>query len=222
MQIDNKIYNFKKNQEAVDVIPETARKILDIGCGTGVLRDFLNQKITIHGITISEKEYEIAKNKLDKVFVFNLENGLPENIDKDYDIILASHVFEHIAYPDRLLDDIKKVLIPEGKLIVALPNIMHYKYRFKLISGNFDYEDAGVMDYTHLRWYTFSSAKILLEKSGFIIEKAYVSGELPLYRFSKYLPEKLQLILKKILFGISKGFFGMQMLFILKKRKIYK
>jgi len=213
MLIEDKIYNYNKNQAFIDLIPSNTKKILDLGCGTGLIADYLDKNIIIHGITLSEKEFEIAQLKLQKVFIFNLENGLPTNIDKDYDLILASHVLEHIAYPKKLLNDNKKVLIPEGNLIVALPNIMHYKYRFRLFSGCFTYEDAGVMNFTHIRRYTYRSAQKLLTDHGFHILKAYVSGELPAFRILKFLPKSFQKIIKAALFKISKGLFGMQLLY---------
>jgi len=212
--LDRKIYSYSPNLPVLNLIPKKAKKLLDIGCGNGGLIDFYTG--TIDGITISESEYEIAKKRLNNVFLHNLEQGLPEKLEK-YDVVLASHVLEHIAYPDKLLSDVKKVMNAQSIFIVALPNIMHYKYRFKLFFGNFKYENTGVMDYTHLRWYTFHSAKKMLKKNGFEILEAFVDGELPFYRLTKFLPKKIQRITKKVLFLVSKGFFGMQLIYIVKK-----
>jgi 2-polyprenyl-3-methyl-5-hydroxy-6-metoxy-1,4-benzoquinol methylase len=214
MSLYHKIYHYQKNQGVIDLIPNNTKKILDLGCGTGVIANFIDKNVVIHGITISEQEYKIAKDNLNKVFVFNLENGLPDEIDCDYDLVIASHILEHIAYPDKLLQDIKKVLNTNGKLIVALPNIMHYSYRLKLMIGNFNYTETGVMDQTHLRWYTFYSAKKLLSNHGFHVEYSGVTSELPLYSILKILPKAFQVILKRILYKISRGLFGMQLLYV--------
>ncbi len=212
--LNKKIYSYNPNFAVLNSIPENSKNLLDIGCGNGGLIDFYKGKID--GITISESEYEIAEKRLNKVFLHNLEKGLPEKLDK-YDVIIASHVLEHIAFPENLLLDIKKVMNEKSVFIIALPNIMHYKYRFKLIFGNFKYENTGVMDYTHLRWYTFHSTQKMLKKSGFKITKAFVDGELPFYRITKILPKFVSNFSKKILFSISKGFFGMQLIYIIKK-----
>jgi 2-polyprenyl-3-methyl-5-hydroxy-6-metoxy-1,4-benzoquinol methylase len=219
MSVKENLYNYQKNQAVIDLIPVGTKKILDLGCGTGTIADFLDKTISIHGITISEKEYEISKTRLNKVFMFNLENGLPENIDTDYDLVIASHVLEHIACADKLLSGVKGVLKPDGAILVALPNIMHYTYRFKLIWGNFEYEDTGVMDRSHLRWYTYKSARKMLTDNGFYIIKSLVDSKLPLYRFLKYLPNLAQNFIKSVLYKISKGFFGMQLIYLAIRKK---
>jgi len=211
---ETKVYSYSPNFAVIDSIPEKSKNLLDIGCGNGGLVDFYKGKID--GITISESEYDIAKKRLNKVFLHNLEEGLPPNLHK-FEVIVASHVLEHIAFPEKLLLDIKNIMNEDSIFIIALPNIMHYKYRFKLFFGNFKYENTGIMDYTHLRWYTYNSAKKMIEKSGFNIVNASVDGELPFYRVTKYFPKSIYRIIKKILFKISKGLFGMQLVYIVKK-----
>jgi hypothetical protein len=80
--------------------------------------------------------------------------------------------------------------------------------------GIFEYEDAGVMDNTHFKWYTFSSGKRLLESHGFVVEKAYVEGGIPCQSYLGFLPDKIKCTIKKVLFKISKGFFGGELLYV--------
>ncbi len=82
--------------------------------------------------------------------------------------------------------------------------------------GKFEYEDAGVMDYTHLRWYTFKSAQDLLEANGYNIEKAWADVGVPFYRLLKHLPVIVQVLIKRTLSRISKGLFSGELLFIAK------
>ena len=140
-----------------------------MGCGCGSLGKILNASgHSVDGITSLNEEYNLGSKFPNKVYLFNLELGLPEHIlHSQYDYVICSHVHEHIVYPDKLLRDIYYVLKPGGFLVVALPNIMHYKSRVKLIIGNFVYEDAGIWDNTHVKWYTFNSAKKLLTDYGF-------------------------------------------------------
>ena len=140
--------------------------------------------------------------------------GLDIN-ENEYDYVICSHVLEHIAYPDKLLTCIKKVLKKDARIILALPNIFHYKSRLELIKGNFRQEESGIWDYTHLRWYSFISAKNLLKHYKFDIELAKVTGRLPAARFFEFiLNEKIRKIFFSILTRMSKGLLGDQLLYI--------
>jgi 2-polyprenyl-3-methyl-5-hydroxy-6-metoxy-1,4-benzoquinol methylase len=214
--VKQKIYANQGNQAVLDSIPEYAIKILDIGCGAGDNASILQQKQKIiDGITLSETEREAAIQYCRNVAIFNLEQGLPEDFLKnEYDACICSHVLEHICWSENVLRDISQVLKKNGVLIVALPNIMHYNFRLKLLKGNFDYQDSGVMDNTHFRWYTFETGKKLLENNGFIVKKAWVDGGLPFDRVFRYLGPSIREFIKQILFKISPGFFGGQLLYV--------
>jgi 2-polyprenyl-3-methyl-5-hydroxy-6-metoxy-1,4-benzoquinol methylase len=209
------------NQGNAEVLNEVFRhlkagRILDVGCGVGDNARILSHKgYIVDGITISVEEGKMAKPFLNQVFIKNLEEGLPK-LEYKYDVIICSHVLEHIAFPTILLSDLRSVLETDGVLIVALPNLMHYRSRFKLLMGNFDYEVSGVWDETHLRWYTFKTGKELLLKHGFAIEKAWVSGDLPLLSFSRVIPVKFRKRLFDLLAFTSKGLFGGQLLYTAK------
>lgn len=214
----SKTYKNLGNQDVYNSITKSNCTILDIGCGTGALA----QKLVcdghiVDGITISESEKDIVSTICRNVYIHNLENGLPKDINQGYDYIICSHVLEHISYPLNLLHDIKTKLKPNGKLVIALPNLMHYKSRLELLKGNFNYQESGVWDYTHFRWYTYDSAQKLLQNHGFVLEKTWVSGDIPFLSIFKFIPFKFRKKLFNILCTISKGLFGGQLLFIAKK-----
>jgi 2-polyprenyl-3-methyl-5-hydroxy-6-metoxy-1,4-benzoquinol methylase len=217
----NKIYENSGNEEVIKLIEEDSLLILDIGCGAGSLAKKLFEKGKfVDGISISSEELQLADPFLRKGYLYNLENGLPPEIKFDcYDCVICSHVIEHIAYPERLLNDIKNVLKENGFLIIALPNLFHYKSRIQLMKGNFFYTEAGIWDYTHLRWFSFRSAYKMLSEY-FIFEVATVTGELPFNRFFRIIfPEKFSKLLYSYLIKMSKGLFGYQLLFKLKNKK---
>lgn len=217
----NKVYsNFKKT--VLDHVPNlNGLQVLDLGCGTGETGAALkkNQTATIYGITLSKEEALLAKEKIDDCFVFNLENGLPDFLkSKKFDVVLMSHVLEHICYPTRLFEDLKDVLSDNGRIIITLPNIMHYNSRFKLFLGNFEYTETGIYDYTHFRWYTFRSAQRLFESNGFKIILKDVTVSMPIGRYLNRIPsEKIKFYIYKLLKNISKGFFGWELVYVLEK-----
>ncbi|MBK8515217.1 MAG: class I SAM-dependent methyltransferase [Saprospiraceae bacterium] len=217
----NKIYANTGNDSVLSLIDLSKKhKILDIGCGRGDNAKILNQYgHIIDGITLSEEEAIEAQKYMRNVLIHNLEYGLPQAIlSREYDIIICSHVLEHICYPTKVLLDIHRVLKKEGNIIVALPNLMHYKSRIQLLFGNFNYKDTGVWDYTHFRWYTFKTGRNLLEKSGFKVENAEVSGDIPLLTILNFIPSNVRQKIFSLLTFFSKGLFGGQLLYVATKK----
>jgi 2-polyprenyl-3-methyl-5-hydroxy-6-metoxy-1,4-benzoquinol methylase len=217
----NKIYQNSGNEDVINLITGDGPLVLDVGCGTGSIAKILtSQAKIVDGISISEDELHHANRFLRNSYLFNLEEGLPPAIgEESFDYVICSHVLEHVAYPEKLLRDIQKVLKPTGSLVVALPNLFHYKSRMQLLRGNFPRSEAGIWDETHLRWYTFRSASEMLSEY-FEIETATVTGDLPFNSVArKILPIKMSESLYKILTGISKGFFGYQLLYRCIKRQ---
>jgi hypothetical protein len=83
----------------------------------------------------------------------------------------------------------------------------------RLLSGNFNYEDSGIWDRTHLRWYTFYTGRQLLEENRFNVTKQWVDGELPVYSITKVIPAPIRAKIYRALAAISPGLFGGQLLF---------
>ncbi len=218
MEIQNikeKSYHNTGNKDILNCLTNPG-KVLDVGCGGGDHAKVLQAAgFEVDGITISEIEFAESNPYLRKGYLFNLENGLPpEVINEQYDYVICAHVLEHICYPEMLLSDIRSCLSKDGILIVALPNLFHYKSRLELIKGNFNYASAGIWDNTHFKWYTFLTGKTLLEKNGFKIIKATVTGDLPGNSFfSKILSKKFSLKIYDGLKTISPGLFGYQLLY---------
>jgi 2-polyprenyl-3-methyl-5-hydroxy-6-metoxy-1,4-benzoquinol methylase len=214
---DQKIYSNNGNEAVLDQITTKNVYVLDVGCGNGDNAQILKGRgCIVDGITLSLKEAESVSNILRNVYIHNLEKGLPD-VEEKYDYVICSHVLEHIGYPEKLLYDIYKSLKQDGKLVVALPNVMHYKFRIELLKGNFPFEESGIWDYTHLRWYTFDSAKTLLIQNGFKIEKAFVDGDVPLLSIFNFVPKRIRHKVYEFLSSISKGFFGGQLIYVATK-----
>ena len=215
---EQKIYSNNGNIAVLENIKGEAKKILDIGCGNGDNAKFLKaSNHIVDGITLSPTEAENAKNYLRAVYIHNLEQGLPDSLRDRYDYVICSHVIEHIAYPEKLLKDIESVLKDDGCLIVALPNVMNYRFRWELLKGNFPFEESGIWDYTHLRWYTFKSGKEMLMRNNFQVEKATVDGDIPLLSVFRIIPKNIRKKFYTLLTHLSEGFFGGQLIYVARK-----
>lgn len=219
-KITDKKYSNQGNTHILSNIPDTAQIILDLGCGAGDNAKILNNKGKIvDGITISDSEAEEAKKYCRSVLIHNLETGLPQQAKGNYDAIICSHVLEHIVYPKKLLDDIRIIMVPgKTSFLIAVPNLLVYKNRLKMLFGKFEYTETGLMDYTHVKWYTFDSLKKLLEESGFIIEKCWAGGGVPFQSYLNFLSQRQRDSITRILLSISKGFFGGELLFKVKTK----
>ena len=217
--VSTKIYRNAGNDFVLQLVPDAAQSVLDIGCGAGDnARRLHRQDRVIDGITLSEMEAESARQYCRNVLLHNLEDGLPSELDKSYDVILCSHVIEHICFPEKLLKDAKRVLNVNGFLIVALPNIFWWKTRIPLIIGRFEYMPSGIMDETHFRWYSFRSAQKLLVKNGFDVVAASVEGHFPLGFLRKYCPKSILSKMDRSSCRMFPALFGNQMVFLARKQ----
>jgi len=144
------------NIEVFNQVPAGAINILDVGCGTGIMGKVLkdtNGSRIISGVTYSNDERDIAINVLDEIWVTDLNNDIPD-FGRQYDCIILSHILEHTFYPQKVLTEVSAFLKDEGVIIVALPNILQFKQRFKFLKGQFKYSSTGgLMDDTHFRFF---------------------------------------------------------------------
>lgn len=186
-----KVYRNAGNRTLLDALPRGGR-VLDCGCGAGDNARILQARgCAVVGVTISADERRMALPYCEEVFIANLERGLPPEVGRGYDLVLMSHVLEHLRSPERLLRDAAQALAPGGLLAVALPNIANLRSRLDLLRGRFEYTSVGVMDATHLRFYTFASGRRLLADSGYRVERSWAQGYFPLWRLRALLPGPL-------------------------------
>lgn len=220
-RLEEKVYSNLGNMEVLRVVPCAASTVLDVGCGAGSNARILVQRGKIvDGVTLSQEEAHVAATLMREVWVYNLEDGLPPAVQADaYDCILCSHVLEHIVYPDKLLADIRSALKTDGRLIVALPNLLYHQNRLQLLVGRFDYAGEGIMDNTHVRWYTFASAQRLLARHGFAVENAFGEGRFPMPGLRRFVPEKTRARLDEWAGRKFPGLCGWQMIFVAHKQE---
>ena len=199
------------NRPLLERVPRTASRILDVGCGTGALGQLIKATMDcrIVGVTYSEGEAEVAHNYLDEVVVCDLNTFTPTNSDY-FDCIICSHVLEHLYEPAAVLKRLLKALSAEGTLIVALPNVLHWRQRLEFVFGRFKYTDGGLMDRTHYRFFDWVTAQELLSDSGYVVTEAVADGSFPLSKFFFSAGR----VLDHVAVSSAPGLFGFQFLFV--------
>lgn len=153
------------------------KKVLDVGCAEGTISEKLfSHKCEVVGIELDEKSAQKAKKYCNDVVIGNVELiELNKEYENYFDIILFADVLEHLKEPLDVLRRFKKYLKDDGYIVISLPNIANWRMRFKLLLGNFDYEDCGLLDKTHLRFYNVKGVKKLLSDADLEIDNIDVS-----------------------------------------------
>ena len=145
--------------------------VLDVGCGVGKLGQYLAAHLgcTVDGINANRAELELACPFYRCLWEWNLEqHHLPRSLLKTrYDIIVCADVLEHLRDPGRLLQLLQNVLQPTGKILISIPNVGHIGVILELLGGDFHYRPEGLLDETHLRFFTRQSFLRFLKDYGF-------------------------------------------------------
>jgi 2-polyprenyl-3-methyl-5-hydroxy-6-metoxy-1,4-benzoquinol methylase len=162
---DFEYYYDGKRLDIIGFIPKDKKTYLDIGCARGgtlkLLKDNCkNKDLELWGVEYFKDAFEEAKKigSENKVFLGSGEENLINLPDGHFDVILCLDVLEHMAYPENFLRDMKAKLKDDGVLISSLPNVRYFTNLFNLIfKKDWKYIDAGILDYTHLRFFTSKS-----------------------------------------------------------------
>lgn len=202
-------------------------EVLDVGCSEGSLGARLREfGHVVTGIDIV-KQNNVDEN-LDNFILYDLEAGLPKDLNKTFDYIVMADVLEHLKAPEELLKQSKSLLSQQGKMIISVPNVGHWYARLKIGLGLFDYDRRGIFDRGHLRFFTKISFRRLLESCGLaIVEvkavglpldifKRASSGKLSGSRVANDFKKVIQLI-QTLLLKIYPELFGYQFIFLVEK-----
>lgn len=152
---------------------EENKTVLEIGCASGtqtkILKEHLHCKVT--GVEIDADAAEAARAYCERVLVGSIESlALLEQLAGDqHDIILFADVLEHLYSPGKVLENIKPLLKSDGYILASIPNVVHESIVLQMINGRFDYRQYGLLDNTHIRFFTRKTIYQLFEQAGFII-----------------------------------------------------
>jgi glycosyltransferase involved in cell wall biosynthesis len=146
--------------------------VLDVGCGAG----FFAAKAVEQGnrvVGIDHLPPSEAQPVFEKFVSADLDGGLDGAKDelrgRAFDRVLLQDILEHVRHPDRLLRDCRELLKPDGRLVVSVPNVANVTVRWSLLWGRFEYTERGLLDRTHVRFFTRRSARRTIEAAGYRI-----------------------------------------------------
>src|SRR5215211_479722 len=148
------------------------KRVLDVGCATGDLARVLAERgCGVTGIEIDPEAARHAEKLCERVVVGDVEDlDLSEMLrDEAFDVIVFGDTLEHFKNPLRTLDRLKPFLRSEGYMVASIPNVAHGSVRLALMQGKFRYSSLGLLDNTHLRFFTRDSVEQLFEDAGFLI-----------------------------------------------------
>jgi 2-polyprenyl-3-methyl-5-hydroxy-6-metoxy-1,4-benzoquinol methylase len=168
--------NYYRNvrHDLISVVPPDARKVLDFGCGEGVTGLALREArpgCRVDGVEIQPEAARKALENLDEVYCCTPGNEeLLPGAWRDFDGVIFGDVLEHLVDPWSTLQEVIGHIRPGGWLITNIPNIRHHSVVWPLIKGRWDYKAWGILDQTHLRFFTHATMREMLEGAGLVIE----------------------------------------------------
>lgn len=165
-------YYVHPRPEIVNLVPLEAKKILDIGCGAGATGlEILNrQECELFGIELNTLAGSFAKNYFQRIDIADIERFELPYEKAFFDVIILADVLEHLKNPWQVVKNLSYYLKPSGSLVCSIPNITHAEALYPLLLGKWEYVDAGILDRTHLRFFTPQTVQSLFPSDLFEIQ----------------------------------------------------
>ena len=162
-------YYQRANPVILEAVPSNVKRVLDVGCGAGFLGEKLKERGVeeVFGIEISTEVAKQAEQRLDKVVTGDVERIELPFTDEYFDCIIYGDVLEHFRDPWRILNDHRRLLKDGGLVVSSLPNVAYFPVVKSLLTGRWHYEEAGVLDNTHLRFFTLSEILKMFQEADY-------------------------------------------------------
>ena len=170
----NDLYYFSARNDLIQLIPSEAQRILEVGCAGGMTGKALREKGVeeIVGIEIDEEVALQGRPYYDQLIIGDVEKVKLPFGKEHFDCIIYGDVLEHLVNPWQVLKSHTLFLKKGGSIVCSIPNIRHYRVIKKLIlKGKWEYTDDGILDRSHLRFFTLDSIQRMLKEAGFEIEE---------------------------------------------------
>ena len=175
MNLSSKSKSYYQNprQDMLDFIPSGVKKTLEFGCGEGNFSALLKERFNAEtwAVEINERSALKASERLHKVIVEDAHRSIDKLPENYFDCIVCFDILEHLEDPYTLLDSLKSKLAEGGVIVTSIPNIRYFTvFRNFVLHGNWDYKDQGIMDRTHLRFFTYKSIIKMFNNLNFNIQ----------------------------------------------------
>ena len=197
--------------EVVKYLPNGLERVLEVGCGQGHTLDWLKNEhgcLWVAGIEIEHQAASIARDKVDELYEGNIEDMLLPIEEGSLDAVLCPDVLEHLVDPWGVVVKLSRLVKRGGYFIVSVPNVGHFKVLWPLITrGKWEYAEDGILDRTHLRFFTKETAVKLVE--GMQVEAIESTGLAPGTKAS---------LLNLLTLGLFRRFFEFQYIITARKR----
>jgi SAM-dependent methyltransferase len=160
----------------LDLLAHEPRRVLDIGCYCGATGELVKKRwpaAHVVGVEPLAEAAALAAPRIDRVINSTLENVDFEHAgiaEKSIDAIILADVLEHIYNPWRALQRLRPLLSDDGVILASIPNVRNLGLIYNLISGNWTYQGGGLLDITHIRFFTLNEMRRMFEETGFTIE----------------------------------------------------
>jgi cyclopropane fatty-acyl-phospholipid synthase-like methyltransferase len=168
-------YFSNPREDIIPLLPEKVERVLEVGCGSGETLSIIKSRFpgsTTVGIELSENAAKLASSKVDLLKNLDIEQDESRSTLGQFDLILLLDVLEHLRDPWTTLRSlVANNLTKGGTVITSIPNARNHALLVQLLRGDFKYMESGVLDKTHLRFFTKKSMHRLIEESGLSVLK---------------------------------------------------
>jgi glycosyltransferase involved in cell wall biosynthesis len=150
-------------------------RVLDVGCSDGRFGELV--RLAGHTVVgVDAIKHEGVGERLDAFVEADLNAGLPEEAGRDFDVVVAADVLEHVIDPAILLEQLRDSLAPGGVIMVSVPNFAHWYPRLRVLLGRFDYDRRGILDAGHIRFFTRAAFERIATRAGLRIRQRSTAG----------------------------------------------
>ena len=201
-------------------------RVLDVGAGEGAFAEELHKRgCKVVALEVDPARAEASRKRGLEVAVKNMEHADLTDLGT-FDVIVCADVLEHLTDPAAALERLKGILAPGGRILASIPNVAHYGVRLRLLAGRFEYTETGILDRTHLRFFTRVTAKRLFEDAGFRVTHESITVAPPtsgspglVRRWERMLERKRAGHAVHRAMSVLPGFFGSQIIIEAELRK---
>lgn len=176
-------YHDHIRKELAPLLCHAPRCVLDVGCASGATSAWLKEQypdLVTYGVELNAQAAALAEKRLNKVFVQPAEQVVQNQLIEAHsvDTVILADVLEHMENPWHLLESLHPVLAPDAQLLISLPNVRNLWLMDALANGSWTYQSEGLLDITHLRFFTLNEARRMLAQTGYEVARVdYVADQ---------------------------------------------